>query len=98
MGGRGIPRTEGFGTTNDLHDLGGNCVLTGAVHNDAEIVNQLFGVICCRLHCSLPEGVLRRSCVQQCGIHTSFDIPRDQRVENGGWIRFEFVVSAAAIG
>src|SRR5690606_13775319 len=41
---------ERLGATDDLHDLGGDGVLPGPVHDPAQLGDQLVGVVGGRLH------------------------------------------------
>src|SRR6478672_10538133 len=41
---------EGLGAGHDLHDLGGDCVLAGAVHHPAQAGDQVGGVVGGGLH------------------------------------------------
>src|SRR5579875_3904040 len=49
---------ERLGAADDLHDLGGDGVLAGAVHHPAKRLDQLLGVVGRRLHRPLAGGVL----------------------------------------
>src|SRR4051794_3715940 len=44
--------------TDDLHDLGGDGVLAGAVHGAAEVRDEVFRIVGGRLHRPLAGGVL----------------------------------------
>ena len=66
---RGAVRpAQGFGAADDLHDLGGDRVLAGAVHAPGEAGDEVFGVVGRGLHRPLPGGVLRRRGVEQRGV------------------------------
>jgi hypothetical protein len=77
-----VAGVEGFGAADDLHDLGRDRVLTGPVHDPAERLDQLFGVVGGGLHRPLAERVLGRCGVQQRGVDTGLDVAREQRVED----------------
>src|SRR5262245_37729894 len=70
-----------FCATDDLHDLGGDRVLTGAVHHTSEPANELLRVVGRGFHCSLACGVLGCGRVQQRREHASLGVTRQQRVE-----------------
>ena len=77
-----LARAERLGAADDLHDLGGDRVLAGTVHGDAEVLDQLVGVVGGRLHRPLAEGVLGGRGVEQGGVDAGLDVARQQRLED----------------
>ena len=83
-----------FGAANDLHDLGGDRVLAGAVHAAGVAENQVFGVVSGGFHRTLASGVLRRGRVQQRRVHARLGVAREQRFEDLFRTGLELVVEA----
>ena len=92
-----LARAERLGPTDDLHDLGGDRVLTGPVHDDAEVLDELVGVVGCRLHRPLTERVLGGRSVEQRGVHARLDVARQQRLEDRRRVGLELVVGSRAV-
>ena len=96
--GASVAGAEGLGAADDLHDLGGDGVLAGAVHDPAERLDQLFGVVGGRLHRPLAEGVLGRRGVEQGGVDAGLDVARQQRLEDRRRVGLELVVAGGLVG
>ena len=92
------PAAERLGAADDLHDLGRDRVLAGPVHDPAERLDQLLGVVGGRLHRPLAEGVLGRRGVEQGGVDAGLDVARQQRVEDRRRVGLELVVAAGPSG
>ena len=75
---------EGLGAADDLHDLGGDGVLAGPVHDAGELGLEVFGVVGGRLHGPLAGGVLGGRRVEQGREHAALDVARQQRLEDLG--------------
>src|SRR4029077_3315594 len=69
---------ECLGATDDLHDLGGDRVLASAVHDAAEVLDELVSVVGRALHGSLTERMLAGRRVQQCRVDAGLDVLRQQ--------------------
>src|SRR5579884_3822850 len=59
--------TQRLGAADDLHDLGGDGVLAGPVHDPAQPGDQIVRVVGGRLHGPLTGGLLRRRRLEQGG-------------------------------
>ena len=92
---RSSPRSglgaQSFGAAHDLHDLGRDRVLTGAVHAAAEGGDEVVGVVGRGLHGALAGRVLRRGTVQQGRVDAGVDVARQQEIEDSLGRRLELV-------
>ena len=80
-----------LGAADDLHDLGGDGVLAGPVHDAREAADELLGVVGGRLHGPLAGGVLGGGGVEQGGVDAGLDVAGQQRLEDGAGRRLELV-------
>ena len=71
-------RPQGLGTADDLHDLGRDRVLTGAVHLARQLDVQFFGVVGRRLHRALAAGVLGGRAFEHGAEQAGFDVARQE--------------------
>ena len=74
-----------LGAADDLHDLGGDGVLAGPVHDAAERGLELFGVVGGGLHGPLAGGVLRGRGVEEGRVDAALDVAGQQLVEDARW-------------
>src|SRR5436190_17224100 len=73
---------ERLGPPDDLHDLGRDGVLAGAVHDAPQAGDEVFRVVRGRLHRPLASGMLRRRRIEQCGKQTRLGVTREQPGED----------------
>ncbi len=73
---------EGLGAADDLHDLGGDRVLAGPVHDAGELGLELLGVVGRRLHGPLAGGVLGRRGVEERREDAGLDVAGQDLVED----------------
>src|SRR5438270_11367066 len=73
---------QGLGAADDLHDLGGDGILAGPVHDAAEGLDQLVGVVGGRLHGSLTGGLLGRRGLEHGGEHLGLQPARHEAIED----------------
>src|SRR3954451_3398999 len=72
-----------LGATDDLHDLGGDGILAGAVHDAREVDDEVVRVVGGRLHRALTRRVLGCGRVEQRRERARLDVAREQEVEDG---------------
>ena len=85
-----------LGATDDLHDLGGDGVLAGPVHDPAQVLDQLVGVVGGRLHGPLAGGVLGRGRSSMAARTSASSQLGKQPVQDLGRLRLELVVGLVA--
>ena len=85
-----------LGSPDDLHDLGGDGVLTGAVHVPSQRLGQLVGVLGGRRHGPLPGRVLAGGRLEQGAEQRRLDIAGHQLHEEVGGLGLEFGVPLAS--
>src|SRR3954451_3183802 len=93
-----LPGAQGLGPTDDLHDLGGDRVLTGAVHHAGEVHDQVVGIVGGGLHGPLARRVLRCGGVEQRGEHERLHVARQEEVEDRVGRRLELVRRLDGLG
>ncbi len=92
-----LAAAERLGAADDLHDLGGDRVLAGTVHDAGEVLDQFLGVVGGALHRPLLDGVLAGRGVQQRGVDAGLDVARQQRVEDRARVGLELVVAGCSL-
>src|SRR2546430_6686775 len=89
---------EGLGATDDLGDLGGDGVLSGAVHHAREAHSELVGVVARGLHRPLTGRMLGRRRVEQGGEDARLHVPRQESFQDLARARPELVGAPPGLG
>ena len=88
------PAAQGLGAADDLHDLGGDRVLAGPVHDAAELGDELLGVVGGGLHGSLLGGEEGGRALEQGGVQAGLGVAGQEPVEDLARAGLELVVGA----
>ena len=94
---RDLVGLQGLGAADDLHDLGGDRVLAGAVHDAREADDEVFGVVGRGLHGALASRLLGRGRVEQRRVDAGLDVARQEAVEDRVGRRLELVRGLRAL-
>src|SRR5579875_3818594 len=94
----GAGAAQGLGAADDLHDLGGDRLLAGAVHDPGEGGDEVVGVVRGRLHGPLPGGVLRGRRRQEGGQHLALQPAGQEAAEQLAGLGLVLVVDDEALG
>src|SRR5579872_2689362 len=86
---------QGLGTTDDLHDLGGDGVLAGPVHDSRQRLHELVGVVGGGGHGPLAGGVLAGRRLEEGAEHGRLGIAGHEIGEEVGGGRLELGVALA---